>query len=66
MSNVDLKKIHDELTEAFINYQYRIENPMMKPTDKEDAEFMYRADHVFNSKVKSLTSGVMSIVSKNI
>lgn len=60
------KVLHDELTKAFINYQYRLENPM--PTSDETQETMinkYRTDSIFHAKVDSLACGVMWIVEKH-
>lgn len=63
---IDNDALYNDLTEAFIVYQYRLDNPM--PTPNESMETMilkYRSDNIFRMKVKSLVSGVMSIVSKH-
>ncbi len=61
------RALHDELTEAFIKYQFRIDHPMPQPHETDEAMYAhYRHDAMFNRRVKSLTSGVMSIVGKYI
>ena len=56
-------ELQDKLTEEFIQYQYRLDNPM--PTPDESFSLMlrkYRDDIAFNHKVKNLVAGVMRIV----
>ena len=60
-------EISKDLTDAFIRYQFRLENPM--PSPKETFALMvdyYRNDPVFHSKVQSLVGGVMQIISKRL
>lgn len=62
---IDLNKMADELTDAFIGYQDSLESPMMFNTE-EIKLAKYRKDSIFHSKVQSLVCGVMRIVSKHI
>lgn len=56
----------DDLTEAFINYQHRLECPMPSATETKEAIILkYRSDPIFHAKVDSLVAGVMQIVSKH-
>lgn len=67
--DIDLKALHVDLTEAFINFQHRLENPMPLNARSEDIEtkiMRYRTDTIFHSKVASMTAHVMNIVSKHI
>ena len=60
-----LQDLHDKLTEAFINYQWRLENPMPTTTETQaikDARYM--SDPIFHARVASLTAGVTGIVIK--
>lgn len=60
-------RIHDELIEAFIRYQYLLDHPM--PSTHDTWEIMiqrYRHDPIFNARVDSLASGVMCIIDKYI
>ena len=59
--------LYNDLMDAFINYQYRLDNPF--PGEGETWEVIinkFQCDPVFNKKVLSLVSGVMAIVSKHI
>jgi len=63
----DKNQLCDELTEAFIEYQWNLENPFqLKPVTKEEKIFHYHSDVFFNRKVKALVYGVMGIVDKYI
>ena len=65
--SINKDALHDELTSAFIVYQYRIENPMPKIDEtKEYMENMYLRNSFFNRRVQSLVCGVMCIVDKHI
>lgn len=58
--------LYRDLIEAFIVYQYRLDNPM--PTPNETMEAMihkYQSDPTFHAKVKHVVSGVMHIVGKH-
>jgi len=56
--------LRDKLTEAFINYQYRLDNPMPLSTDTPEAiNIKFHSDPLFNNKVNRLVAGVISIVS---
>ncbi len=57
------QELHDRLTEAFVGYQFRLENPMPEPTETEDLMLIkYRTDPIFRNKVESIVCGVMRIV----
>lgn len=56
-----------DLTEAFIEYQHRLDNPMPTANETKDAlEQKYLTDTMFHLKVDSLVAGVMQIVQKHI
>ncbi len=62
--------MHDDLLKAFCHYQYMQENPMNLPHEtpediEEKIRDKYTNDYIFRSKVKSLITGVMSIVDKH-
>lgn len=66
-TEIDKKALASELTDAFIQYQHRLENPM--PTANETLYMLklkYHTDTMFRLKVDSLVAGVMQIVSKHI
>lgn len=57
----------NELTETFIEYQWRLDNPFPSPEQtKENMYLKYRSDSMFHAKVDSLVFGVMFIVERNI
>jgi hypothetical protein len=59
------EEIYNELLEAFMNYQQRLDYPMPSPTESPDAIMLrYRNDPLFHNRVENLASGVMSIVDK--
>ena len=63
---MDTRALRDELTDAFIHYQHRLDCPF--PSDMETTDGIiqkYRTDHIFHAKVMSLVSGVMCIVDKH-
>lgn len=67
MKEVDKDLMYDELVRAFIEYQWRLDNPY--PAISETKEVMldkFINDSIFHNKVRSLASGVMQIVSKHI
>ena len=65
--NNNFRKIADELTDKFINYQYRLENPFPSPTETPAAMLLkYRNDLIFHHKVQAMVAGVMSTVTKYI
>jgi len=63
---MDKIAIAQDLTEAFIKYQYRRENPMPSGTEGIDAVDKYRNDPIFARKVDSLVTGVMLILDRHI
>ena len=64
---VDRKRLHDDLVEAFIRYQYRLENPMFSPEETDEEKIhKYRNDPFFHRKVDSLASGTMYIFNEYI
>lgn len=63
---MDKQALHDELTEAFIFYQQRLDCPFPGPDDTKDMIILkYRTDPIFGAKVRSIVAGVMHIVSKH-
>lgn len=58
--------LYNDLAEAFIRYQHRLENPLTVP-DKtmEEMIFHYQTDDIFHKKVQSIVSGVMHIIDKH-
>ena len=63
---IDKRALHDELTEAFIGYQHRLDQPFPSATESPEAiRLKYMNDPIFHAKVASLVSGVMHIVSKH-
>lgn len=62
---VDKHAIANDLTEAFIKYQYRLENPMPTDTEGIDGVEQYRNNPIFHRKVDSLVAGVMAIIGKH-
>ena len=63
---IDKNALHDELTEAFIGYQQRLDCPMPEPGESpEMIRLKYRTDPVFASRVRCLVAGVMVIVDKH-
>jgi hypothetical protein len=64
---IDKRALHDELTEMFIVYQHRLDQPFPSDTESPEAiRLKYMNDPIFHSKVASLVSGVMHIVDKYI
>lgn len=59
-------KLADELTDTFIEYQWRLENPMPNPNQTAASIKMYQNDYVFRAKVQNWVSGVMHVVEKHI
>ena len=64
---IDKQAIHDGLVEAFMTYQYRLDNPMPLPTEThETIVLQYQGDRIFNRKVNSLASGVMHVLESHL
>lgn len=61
----DKNALTRDLTEAFIKYQYRIENPMPTNTEGIDGIKEYRSNPMFHKKVEALVSGVMTIIDRH-
>ena len=58
--------LHDELTDAFIHYQHRLDCPFPSATETTESLIQkYRTNPIFRAKVVSLVSGVMCIVDKH-
>lgn len=67
MIEVDKPAMYDDLLDAFIQYQWRLDNPYPAPNETKDMMILkYRSDPIFHHKVRSMTSGVMQIVGKYI
>lgn len=70
--SIDLRKLNDDLIEAFASYQFNQDHPM--PTDPIHRDVSsrpawlpkYQSDPIFRAKVQSLTAGVMAIVESNL
>ena len=59
--------LYEELTEAFMMYQHRLDVPFESATETKAAIILkYRSDPLFHAKVESMASGVMRIVSKHL
>lgn len=59
-------ELAEELTQAFIQYQYQLEHPMPVPENTTATMHqMYRENPQFRCKVENLTQGVMHIVNKH-
>lgn len=64
---IDKKAMYEDLLDAFIKYQYRLDNPFPDGMDTEiERGQAFRNDPIFNKKVKDLASGVMNIVFRHI
>ena len=64
---MDKQALREELTDAFIVYQYRLDQPFPSATETREAMILkYRNDPLFHAKVTSMVSGVMYIVSKHL
>ena len=65
--NIDKKAMRRELLDAFIGYQYRLDQPFQSPTESLlEIRIKYMDDPIFRTKVQSLVSGVMIIIDKYI
>jgi hypothetical protein len=63
---IDKRALENELTEVFITYQYRLDQPFQQINEgREKMELRYLSDPLFHAKVGSLVSGVMYIVGKH-
>ncbi len=63
---IDRTALYDDLIDAFINYQFRLDNPFPSPEESRDTIIAkYNTDYIFRAKVQQLASGVMSIVIKH-
>ena len=64
---VDRKALHDDLVNAFMEYQYRLDLPFPSPTETKAVIILrYRSDPLFHNKVNNLVTGVMGIVNKHV
>ncbi|QZI87726.1 hypothetical protein PODOV032v1_p0077 [Vibrio phage 219E41.1] len=64
---MDKTKLYDELTEMFIGYQWRLDNPMQQKNETpERIRHHYMTDYLFHNKVKQLVSAVMLKVEANL
>jgi len=62
---LDRRSLADDLTDAFINYQHRLDCPMPTATETPESIILkYRSDPLFHAKVESLAGGVMHILDK--
>ena len=57
--------LFNDLTKAFIRYQWRLENPIPSTTETPAVmELRYLNDPIFHNKVLSIVTGVMEISDK--
>lgn len=65
LDHLDWHRLQDDLTDAFISYQWHRENPMPSPRDFEESlepwRKQYLTDPVFRAKVESLAAGTLNI-----
>ena len=62
---INKRKLQDKLTDGFIDYQWRIDNPFPIPDSTRALIFeKYRSDYIFRAKVMNLVAGVMSIINE--
>lgn len=67
MTELNKRALYDELVDAFIVYQHRLEHPFPTASEtKEDIIQRYMNDPLFHARVSSLVSGVMCIIDKHI
>ena len=60
-------KLADELTDAFIEFQWRLDNPFPAHDETQNIKLAkYHGDNIFHAKVQSMVCGVMHIVSKHV
>jgi len=64
MNSTKLDLQHD-LTDAFIQYQWNLDNPFPNFPSQEELLLKYRSDYMFHAKVNQLVAGVMVIVQKH-
>lgn len=58
-------KLNDELIDAFMQYQWNLDNPFPNTISREDLIKKYQSDVIFYAKVNQIVSGVMRIVTKH-
>ena len=64
---VDKESIYQELVDAFIQYQYRLDNPMPSTTETKAVMILqYRSDRLFHAKVQRIVAGIMTILEKHL
>jgi len=65
MNDYDLRDLQDKLTIAFVNYQWRLDNPMPLVNENEETRIAaYMSDPIFHAKVMALTASITDIVMK--
>ena len=64
---INKTKLHDDLTMAFIRYQWRLEHPMPSPEETDDLMVRhYMRDSMFHGKVQSMSCHVMCIIESHL
>lgn len=64
---LDKDALYKDLIEAFIQYQYSLDNPIPSPTETREVRLAYyHANYLFYHKVNRLASGVMMVLNKHI
>lgn len=59
---MDYRKLQEKLTDTFIGYQWRLENPLPRPHETEEMILHYQTDVLFHRKVQSLVAGVIHVI----
>jgi hypothetical protein len=63
MSDYDIQRLHDSLTDKFIWYQYRLDCPMPSPDETQAMmQAKYLTDPIFHARVATLVAGVINTV----
>ena len=61
--SVDLDTVRDKLTERFIDYFYRLENPIPSKTETQHIKKIQCAyDPIFRNKVEFMVHGVLNVI----
>lgn len=63
---MDKNALANDLTEQFIQYQWRLENPMPVPNETATSVAQYQNDPYFRAKVRNWVAGVMATIEKHI
>lgn len=64
--HVNRNRLAQDLTDQFIEYQWRLEYPMPDPNQTAISIAMFQNDYQFRHKVHNWVSGVMVTIDKHI